>query len=122
MAIQLFSAPKAVKEGRDPGKSVELKIIRGRQRDVARIAQHVDDPHVWISEINLQLRELMVRFVAAKIGNPVFALDRDLVLAGFPEARDRTTNQLCDQAREPGAAALWIADHDDIFHPGLTDA
>ena len=116
MPIQFFAPPEAVKEGRDPWESVELKVIRGRNRDVARIAQDVDDVRARILEIDLELGQLMVRLIAAKIGKPFFALDRDFFLVRFPEACDRTTNQLRDQARDPGATTLGIADHDNILH------
>ena len=104
------------KSAASPWKTIELKVVRRRDRDVAWIAQDVNQPHIRIVRLKPQFSQLMVRFVAAEIRNPMLSFDRDFFLIRLPEARHRAANQFRDQPCRPGTAALRIADDDDLLH------
>src|SRR5450432_1075954 len=66
MSIEFVAAPNTAEQARQFREANELKVMRTRNRDVARVAQHVNHAVVLIIKINLELCKLMVGLVAAK--------------------------------------------------------
>ena len=79
VAVELFPARHAAKERGELRETIELEIICGRKRDVARVAQDINDPSFRIVRQDAQIGQLMMRLVAAEIGNTFFAFGCDFV-------------------------------------------
>ena len=110
---------RRAEHGRDRRPTRDAEVVRRRDRDVARIPDHVDQRRVAKALCGTQLAELMMRLEATELRGPLEALARDLVVPGVPKPDYRTADQLRHELDDPRRAALRIARDDDIDHRRL---
>jgi len=80
-------SPRAERDFAEPGWRLERKVVRAGERDIAHVANNVDD--VGQAEITAHRAVGMMSLEHLEVGDAAFAFDRDLAaLRLFPESLD----------------------------------